>query len=144
MIKDDSLVLSPHNSHSLWVAFDVQKSNSGTKSLRHICPKCQLIPAEYICMWKPLICRIWKHLVQGHSYFSQITVFCIVYPNCYKFLKSSSNCPKTVCTFLWVSSYSNSTHYQDIDLTSCLTIDTPCLKAHHLNNLESIIWPVAE
>lgn len=48
MMKDDSLILSPHNSHSLWVASDAlltEESYDRTKSLRHICPKCQVINA---------------------------------------------------------------------------------------------------
>lgn len=39
------------------------------------------------CIISPYVeainCRIWKHLVQGYSYFSQIMLSCIVYPNCY-------------------------------------------------------------
>lgn len=43
MMKDDSLILSPSNSHSLGVASDVlltEESYDGAKSLRHIFPKC--------------------------------------------------------------------------------------------------------
>lgn len=48
MMKGDSLILSPRNSHSLWVASDVlltEEPYDGTKSLRHICPKCWVTTA---------------------------------------------------------------------------------------------------